>query len=485
VTLSAGTLLTADVQVTLPIRIINFLSIDPPPSFSLMDDVQHVDSNANTAYSAERYIAARSHHGYHPRPMAPGLFRSYSPNSRLESLAEVEDETEFPSDNSGMLDEPSDNAYDGIDSEFYGDYYENASDDTQQYPNPHEELDDLSMYEDDVDEVVQYNPQATMDPENSLRFADLYYVSVQEGLDQISSEPQTDHEPQLQDALPAQGNLPLLPKSGSLQDFNIPRPPTQNYPDLRPNARRPIILSRPNRPRGPSSFSQRVHDKMEAAAAAHSANDYGSLEPSQDTQDSNLVMREEHPGPSQPDTLCDPNIPPCFSAQDTLNQPIEITRDAHEQQHDPTTRPSTSRGPAESKHAPCSPVIESTASSAFRSVSESTSSGSRLLPRLPSINASLPVDTPPEKDLAPTAPPSNCLPAHTPHRTDLEQPVQHAEDGGDKTGADAYGGTGTYLSLARPPLVPLAAAGAGSASSVKDKIRELEERVRAVELGDA
>ncbi|KAF9469870.1 hypothetical protein BDZ94DRAFT_1316980 [Collybia nuda] len=462
VSLSTRTLRTTDVQVVLPIRIINFLSVDPPPSLS--PQCNNLQANLHKNTSSEGHTAEQPHSDHPPSSNISRPFGSYRTNSRLESLAEAEEESCITSENSEMLDEPLDNAYEGVDSEFYEEYYEDIIDDVR-CPNPHEDPDDFSMYEDDADEIVQYTyPPPAIDPENAPRFSDLYYASIQENLDQLSQ----------QDDAPSSESEPTqLPSLGNLQDFNIPIHGTQTYPELRPNARRPIILPRLNRPHGPSTFAQRVQEKINAVAA---------------TSDLEILCpRNMHQGPLEPHVIFDPDDNSYFSAQNVLNQTVlEATQDIHDKQRNSTSsiqemRPSTSRGLHESGPAQFSSKMESTASSAFSAVSSSTANGSRLLPVPPCINNGAFPDTgvdPPES-------PSTRFPAYAEaHCTDIQDAYQPDHDHVKETqinGEDAV--LSTRPSAPRPPMV--APAVGGSASSVKDRIKELEERVRAVELAEA
>ena len=201
VCLGSGAFLATDVQVTLPFCIINFLSIDPPltssssptpleqqyEGFSGTDDEM---SNLNYSDSISSGIS-----------------------SRLESDRGVDDVYENHSTR----------------QEFETTFDEHYSVDPALPRNPNsEQLGNLAL-QDDTDEVVRHAvTSATTDAEcdhfkNTPRFADLYYASLQESLDQISTPPVKE------------GSHSALSHSSG--------------------------RTRPSRPRGPSNFALRVEEK--------------------------------------------------------------------------------------------------------------------------------------------------------------------------------------------------------------------------------
>jgi hypothetical protein len=145
VTLSAGALRTADVQVALPIRIANFLSVDPPPSFPLASQENRTEHpDVNNSDTASTLAAGPLQRNPHSRPVVAGLFDSHGPNSgSLASLAEADDESPtLPSEQSGaeaLQHGSAESLYD--DSEVDG-----------EYPELDDETGRPSIYREDTDE---------------------------------------------------------------------------------------------------------------------------------------------------------------------------------------------------------------------------------------------------------------------------------------------------------------------------------------------
>ena len=152
VTISSGSLLPTDVHATLPLHIVNFLSIDPPISSPHNPSTQ-LDLNLSNAKTL------------------PVVGRPVSVDSeRSEAI---------------LVEEPLDD-----EDSFYSD------DDIQVDPeslarNGGHGLGNLSLH-DDTDEVVQYalaSARTDIDyGENAPRFADLYYSSLQENLDRAAEQ---------------------------------------------------------------------------------------------------------------------------------------------------------------------------------------------------------------------------------------------------------------------------------------------------------
>ena len=147
VTISSGSLLPTDVHATLPLHIINFLSIDPPISSPHIPSTQLDLSNSKTL---------------------PVLGRPISVDSEANLVEEsIDDEDSFYSDDD-IQDDPEGLAKNGG----HG-------------------LGNLSLH-DDTDEVVQHalaSARTDVDyGENAPRFADLYYSSLQENLDRVADQ---------------------------------------------------------------------------------------------------------------------------------------------------------------------------------------------------------------------------------------------------------------------------------------------------------
>ena len=152
VTIGSGSLLPTDVYATLPLHIVNFLSIDPPISSPHIPSTQ-LDLNAKTLPVLGRPISVDSERS--------------EENFREEP---VEDEDSHYSDDD-IEDDPEGIARNGG-------------------------AGNLSLH-DDTDEVVQYAlASARTDAdygENAPRFADLYYSSLQENLDRAAEQKETDN----------------------------------------------------------------------------------------------------------------------------------------------------------------------------------------------------------------------------------------------------------------------------------------------------
>ncbi|KAK0505670.1 hypothetical protein EDD18DRAFT_1325176 [Armillaria luteobubalina] len=207
VSVSAGPL-GSDVHVKLPIKIINFLCIDPPPAYPLPTRDDPIDVQRPISDSSERNSNA------------------------LDTLDEYEDEV-YSDDHSDYV--PSDEAsmdssdpYDGISSNEYS--TSAATQDDRLHGG------NLSIC-DDTDEVVQHAiTSASIDSkyaEHGNRFADLYYASMQENL-----------------------NAPVLQslEEEAMDPYSAtPRPPAEEL--------------KPELVKGSSSFAQRVEEKLRAAGA--------------------------------------------------------------------------------------------------------------------------------------------------------------------------------------------------------------------------
>ena len=148
-TISSGNLLPTDVHATLPLHIINFLSIDPPVSSPHITSTQ-LDSNL---YKAKTL-----------------------PNFSRPVRADLE------SSEASLVEEP-------MDDEGSSYSYDNIQDNKGLVDDGELDLGNLSLH-DDTDEVVQYALASVRNDvdyaENAPRFADLYYSSLQENLDRAA-----------------------------------------------------------------------------------------------------------------------------------------------------------------------------------------------------------------------------------------------------------------------------------------------------------
>ncbi|RDB29045.1 hypothetical protein Hypma_015810 [Hypsizygus marmoreus] len=491
VTLSAGTLRTADVQVSLPLYIVNFLSIDPPSEFPLNF---HLTQDDPTPRSDDLHLDTSTVYGNatraHGQPSRPsGLFNSYGPNSRtLESVAEADDER-LPSPDRGMPPTSSQDESLMLDDPYGGIDYESEEDDCHEghgepescsmYANPNEDLGDLSMYEDDDDEVVQYIPDSNY--ENAPRFADLYHASVQE-------DPRQSTVRSRQQGGNVHHGWNLEDQRENSQAVHLPEQPSQSHHlHLRPNSRLPISLDRPGRPRGPSSFSQRVQYKLEAAAA--NIRTEAACDSTEDTISAVPV--------SVPTTE---DLHPHTFLYPTDHCDRSFEGDTQGSSHGYTQRASSSLP------APLTiPISDSASSLPYRRTDGSdfinnSNGGSRMLPRPPAfanppLNNQSDSETITNSAIAATAsnvviPASSSSGAFLSRRGDGPSaclPPLEVANSGERCILQNGDATADRTAV-RPSISALGAQGAGNASgstsSVKEKIRELEEKQRLLKLSE-
>lgn len=348
------------------------------------------------------------------RPNVNGLFGSYGAHSRVL-------ETQSESDSEKRVSPALDYAYDQdcIDDDAYAGL---ADEESSSVPL---ELGNLSMYEDDANEIVQHAiTSAPMDLNDysgqATRFSDLYYASIEDLnpviADLLTEEPQEIEEEQ------------------------------KHVPDIAPQLDASLnTRSRPARPRGPSSFATRVQEKLQAVAVATCASP---------ESDPNINQAQAHE-PTGPSSYFDPSA--------NTNVSI-INSNCHLPAPPPASAASSDSGyQSNSPNDQLVPLPSSANSSAFTTRTTASAfsvglptSGSRLLPVPPSCIATA---TPPAGDVSVYA---------------VNVPLAEvALLNVPKVPAAA-------IPNVRPRLAPQGGSSAGSATSVRDKIRELEERVMAV-----
>ncbi|KAJ6621196.1 hypothetical protein B0H10DRAFT_1790355 [Mycena sp. CBHHK59/15] len=209
---SLNALLTSDLYVTLPIRVINFLSLDPPPT---------------------------SPYPHYQQPAASNLDRSRTiVQEQLGNDAEADvPPSEIDDD---CISEPSSDLVDELnDQEGYQDTSHAYTDEESQYEA---ELADLSMCEDAEDLVQHAIVSAQMHcPEDATR------ASMNADLGQATARRLTNH-----------GEEELLDASEASSYVHVDMQPSPTNTNT----------ARPNRPRGPSSFAMRVQEKLQVAASA-------------------------------------------------------------------------------------------------------------------------------------------------------------------------------------------------------------------------
>ncbi|GLB35886.1 putative arrestin (or S-antigen), C-terminal domain [Lyophyllum shimeji] len=523
VTVSAGALWTADIQASIPIRIVNFLSLDPPPSYPLPE------SRSLSQSMQRQLVLAHTVRGppYKPPQFDHGLgvagtFGSNDTTSRaLETLAEADEEMLLSPGHSflraGSEDESlaPENAYEGIDE--FKDLSPPDSGHGETYINPNEELEDLTMYEDDADEIFPHILHEDPEYANAPRFADLYHASFQDGLCQLGGPRAEEHEAQQTATFPTEYQAPLR-EAGPSELLLQKNPSGREYqPLLRPNARPPIHWSRPGRPQGPSSFAQRVQIKLEAATASgnprHSSGDvsfayretsaavmHGQVSSVPSTEQT-VLPREVN---GMPRCMQDPashhsadfsghlqyrNPDPARTVVYPPNRASsEDGADCHTASHfSPTSRSETSL-----------PYRKST-SSAFSNIEASrVEGGSRLLPTPPFIEntthisaftalATARLDE--TLHFVPIQPVNDDRPGLCRASQVLQHPTfEDSTQTDDERVHEAVSSVDTRRDVgARPSILALkertdSSSTTGSSSSVKERIRELEERQRLLEL---
>ncbi|KAL0951567.1 hypothetical protein HGRIS_008249 [Hohenbuehelia grisea] len=241
ISLNAGAL-TTDVSVTLPIRIISFLSLDPPPSFpSALDEYTDMEERNHDFRSQSSGTSDPSFHE-DARQDVNGVDRQRIRSDHL---------TLNPPDELGPKDCPVDH----------------SSEEEEDDENDQDcDADDTDI-QDDCDDLVQHAINSaridTMYGTNAARFSDLYYSSTSglEPSQRVSTQvPDANVEQGLPDASKSVADHDFMSQPGEVDDLHD-KPPTTLTADARP--RRPREL---NGPRGPSNFAARVQEKIQAMA---------------------------------------------------------------------------------------------------------------------------------------------------------------------------------------------------------------------------
>jgi hypothetical protein len=256
----------SNVQVVLPIRIINFLSVDPPPRFPSY--TQDESLTRNTVYG-NQYIPAQGRH--RSRPVIEGLFSLT--NRGLSDYQDLPVESDETSPYSGYDDSQSEQT--SIDYEDRSDlaveelesYSGNDDvdqDSSEQVFNPIDvELGHLHL-DDDSDEAINRAISSARIGyaygKNAARFADLYYTFAQD------SSTAHDGSGDLQDISGSdrKATPEITPGVHQTQTFSPQRTLENNHGTQTDAARTP---NRPSRPRGPSLFTVRVQEKLQALAS--------------------------------------------------------------------------------------------------------------------------------------------------------------------------------------------------------------------------
>ncbi|KAL4267987.1 Arrestin C-terminal-like domain-containing protein [Pleurotus pulmonarius] len=266
VTASAGPL-SSNPEVMLPIDIVNFFSLDPPPSsaFSLVTET----SNESCHGPPATHIGVQS-----DRPVASNIF--------------VSDETygsDIHSDDpplGNLTYDPADSREQQEQRSLRNRDHDDSSDDLEQTDEDDgHELGNLAL-RDDCDDFVQHAINSakidSMYGENALRFSDLYVQNTQESLDALKEieEGSERDDDQFEEHI-------LAPGSPINEVFDATRPSTPVREDHSSHSGLPSHQvatgslrygPRPNR-RSRPSFAIRVQEKMKAAGF-HQAHSSGS-----------------------------------------------------------------------------------------------------------------------------------------------------------------------------------------------------------------
>lgn len=372
VSVSAGSLAAA-VQVTLPVRIVNFLSIDPPPSgppVTQHSTRRHVGNNVQSLHSKDSYRSSR-----------PGLPEELNPRrdevSIYESLDGNDKERSFTN------------------AEQFHDAQEDGDDGDRQLGN-------LSLRDDTDDVVQQAISSAKIDTkygQDARRFADLYFTSIQDGMDRVKDE--AEREPDI-----VEETIARL-KGGQDRDMNEM-----------------------------TSFAQRVRDKMqEAEESGKFHHREVDVEPSLSTSDS--YFRARHEMPDEVEKAVEPEVP---------LPPLYV--DARSTTSSSTASEFSIFSPNGSEGASSVSDVDSTGNSGYRS---------RVLPKSPEDVLVQPKVFPFQRARAQSI---TIQPSETAVNPRIRALSMAVDD----------------LGLTKPPGVAITAN--GGPSSVKDKIRQFEQRVQ-------
>jgi hypothetical protein len=366
----------------LPIRIVNLLSLDPPPTFNLYQQSQ---------------------------PLGPRLSQTFDADSEARGRTPVSGSYHYSEREDDFSDAGSDTKDEGFQESSY----------TEEDPQLEAQLGNLSMCDDAEDLVHHAIVSAQMD-DGSQQLEDPSQ-QLTKGLSEEPAEERAEQEPEIYE-----------PRSCS---------------ELHPSSHDHI--SRSSRLRGPSSFAQRVQKKLEVVSTARQ-----SLVPVYKNETSALELDANQDAATTLENLINAHLNvPSGSAISSVSGYRAASSSFLDTRYSGSIPQSNRAG-------------ESSGSGAAR--------GSRVLPKPPSI-VGLPFH-----ELAPNF--SESVPVTALGIATFAVADKRAAD------LDAYALDMANCSLEqlkqqlkprRPSIAP--GASAGSAGSVKDKIRELEERARAAE----
>ena len=284
VSLATGSL-ASDVHVILPIRIINFLSVDPPPSFPIVSHDGHLSHNSIFGPGHDPALGR-----HRSRPVIEGLFpheeddhssfrdlllrfdgQSSPPASVLELLptSELDPELLHTSRSSDSL-EIGNDAYDAIRSHAMID----------------DELGDLALGDDSEDGTNDvWIPMNGYEQEkHAARFADLYYASI-EHFEPIANI-QLNSKVELAADSPDSQATPRVEDSSQLGTgvSTLPRHHAAPCPEKQIEG-----LKRP----GPSPFTLRVQEKLQAIGRTGPSSGSATVGQTQDGEELHSSPKQE------------------------------------------------------------------------------------------------------------------------------------------------------------------------------------------------
>lgn len=486
VSLSGGLVRAADVQAILPIRLINLLSLDPPPNHRpLPSDIKPRDYASEpsvvTRFSnvepsgPEPCLDSKTTETFHSRIQNSSILREKEVEGELRNndcniyrasnlnVLQTENQTNsstsiFPTDVSRTTAISMRDAYGGFEREIeeddsgshtYSDLKDHSS---KLLPNEDEDVIRMFLHSED---------------EDAPHFADLFYASVQGTVDEVQGQSYQGDERPVQDC--ASGTSHLSDTFAAPEDYLWCRP------ELPASAQPQTNLTRPNRPRGPSNFALRVQKKMQtpvtrstdraskafiSTGLSEDSNQGGPLVASPDTGLSNALGDNSDCG-SQSEFRKDLSTIPVSETNDVFKL---IDHSNSSPQHVPHS------------HSPSTGVT-----------GDGRRGGSRLLPKLPT-----PASNFGDREVTMAVPlgelslPSPLLPdarragqkLDLDQQTSLKTPVTV-----NTTAVNTFPRASTTTLSDRVGSIDICPA--GSASSVKARIRELEERQRVLVMNQS
>lgn len=486
VTVSGGLVRTTDVQAILPIRLINLLSLDPPPSHrppppdikprDCVFEPSQATRFSNVEPSApEPRPNSKIAESFHSQIQNPGILASLrdkevkgelcnndcSVYRASNSVLQTENQTNvstsiLPTDVSRTTVISMGDAYGGFERETEEDSFHNSGSRTYSNSNssellPNEDDDVVRMFLDPVDEDAPH-------------FADLFYASVQGTVSEVQCQGYQGDE--------CLGQACASGTSHLYDTFATPEDYLWRRPEFPASAQPQTNLTKPNRPRGPSNFAQRVQEKMQASAT-HSTDrtsaPFISTGLSEDSNHGGPLVASPYTGLSSASGDNSDSSSQSESRKDLSTiPPIPETNDVFKLMDHSNTPP---------KHLP---------SSHSPSTSDGRPGGSRLLPMVPIASDLRDREVMMPVPLREASLPSSLLsdPRRASQQSDLgQQPSVQIPGTVNATVVDTFSRPSTTTPSNHVGSIDVRPA--GSASSVKARIRELEEKQRVLVMNQS